>query len=392
MYEKPLNNMNPCVGFLSHWDFNLYKFRLPIMLSLIERGYKVYAICPKGDMNKLLESHGVAIVNYEINRQSLNPFVERKAIDNIYQAIKHLDLSIIHTFGAKPNIYGTFAARRAKVPVILNLVEGLGSFYTSNTLKVKLVRWVMERLYTKIFKISDGCVFVNTSDPQYMIDSNIIDTKKVNIIKSVGIDTKKNNIACYNLSKLENIRSNLNVKNKLVVLMVARAIKDKGVREFYEAASIIANKQKDVEFILIGGIDEGNHTNINKDFLLQGCVKWLDHRDDVIDIMAISDICVLPSYREGLPVTLLEACAMSKPIVATNAYGCRDVVTDTVNGFLVPIKNAQLLSEKIETLLSDKSLRMSMGAKGRELAVSEFDINIVNNKYMQYYDSFLKKL
>ena len=384
--------MNPCIGFLSHWDFNLYKFRLPIMISLIERGYKVYAICPKGDMNKLLKSHGIAVVNYEINRQSLNPFVELKTIDNIYQAIKRLDLSIIHTFGAKPNIYGTYAARRAKVPVILNLVEGLGSFYTSGSFKVKLVRWVIECLYAKTFKISDGCVFVNTSDPQYMIDSNMIDTKKVNIIKSVGIDTKKNNIACYNSSKLENIRSNLNVKHKLIVLMVARAIKDKGVGEFYEAASIITNKQKDVEFILIGGIDEGNHTNINKDFLLQGNVRWLDHRDDVIDIMAISDICVLPSYREGLPVTLLEACAMSKPIVATNTYGCRDVVTDAVNGFLVPIKDAQLLSEKIETLLRDKSLRMSMGAQGRELAVSEFDINIVNNKYMQYYDSFLRKL
>jgi N,N'-diacetylbacillosaminyl-diphospho-undecaprenol alpha-1,3-N-acetylgalactosaminyltransferase len=174
--------------------------------------------------------------------------------------------------------------------------------------------------------------------------------------------------------------------------MVARAIKDKGVREFYEAASIITNRQKDVKFILVGGIDEGNHTNINKDFLLQGCVKWLDHRDDVIDIMAISDICVLPSYREGLPVTLLEACAMSKPIVTTNTYGCRDVVVDTINGFLVPVKNSQLLSERIETLLSDKNLRASMGTKGRELAVSEFDINIVNNKYMQYYDSFLKKL
>jgi len=384
--------MNPCIGFLSHWDFNLYKFRLPIMISLIERGYKVYAICPKGDMNKLLKSHGIAVVNYEINRQSLNPFVELKTIDNIYQAIKRLDLSIIHTFGAKPNIYGTYAARRAKVPVILNLVEGLGSFYTSGSFKVKLVRWVIECLYAKTFKISDGCVFVNTSDPQYMIDNNMIDTKKVNIIKSVGIDTKKNNIACYNSSKLENIRSNLNVKHKLIVLMVARAIKDKGVGEFYEAASIITNKQKDVEFILIGGIDEGNHTNINKDFLLQGNVRWLDHRDDVIDIMAISDICVLPSYREGLPVTLLEACAMSKPIVATNTYGCRDVVTDAVNGFLVPIKDAQLLSEKIETLLRDKSLRMSMGAQGRELAVSEFDINIVNNKYMQYYDSFLRKL
>lgn len=392
MYEKPLNNMSLCVGFLSHWDFNLYKFRLPIMLSLIERGYKVYAICPKGDMNKLLESYGVAIVNYEINRQSLNPFVELKNIDNIYQAINNLNLSMIHTFGAKPNIYGTFSARRAKVPVILNLVEGLGSFYTSNTFKVRLVRWIMERLYTKIFKMSDGCVFVNTSDPQYMIDNNIIGAKKVNIIKSVGIDTKKNNIACYNFSKLDSIRSNLNVKNNLVVLMVARAIKDKGVKEFYEAASIIVNKQKDVEFILIGGTDEGNHTNINKDFLLQGCVRWLDHRDDVIDIMAISDICVLPSYREGLPMTLLEACAMSKPIVATNTYGCRDVVTDAVNGFLVPTKNAQALSEKIEMLLNDKNLRASMGTKGRELAVSEFDINIVNNKYMQYYDSFLKKL
>lgn len=377
------------IAFLSHLDLNLYLFRTPIMQELIKRGHKVYAVCPKGLKNKALEEIGCEVVNYEIDRKGLNPFSEKKSIDNIYHAIKNLKLDILHTFTAKPNIYGTFAAKKAKIPIVLNLVEGLGSFYVNDTIKNIVVRNIMERLYKKAFKMSDGCVFVNSSDPEYMQNKHIIKKEKVKIIKSVGVDTHKFSMKNYSQSKLLEIKEKLNLNDKIIVLMVARAIWDKGIKEYYEAAETLQNKYNNVEFLLVGGTDNGNHSCASEEYLNNGCVKWLGHRDDMVDITAVSDIYVLPSYREGLPATLMEACAMSKPIVTTNTFGCKDVVEDGTNGFLVPIHNSKFLAEKIEVLIKDKNLRSAMGKKALQKALNEFDVRKVVEQYMEYYEAFI---
>lgn len=376
-------------GFLSHLDANLYAFRTPIMKELIKKGHKVYAICPKGDKNQALKEIGCEVINYEIDRKSLNPFSEKKSIKNIYNAIKDLKIDILHTFTAKPNIYGTLAAKKACVPVVLNLVEGLGSFYVKDTMKNILVRNIMERLYKKAFKLSDGCVFVNTSDPEYMLKKRLIKKEKVKIIKSVGVDTKKFSMQNYSEDKLLEIRQNLKLENKIVVLMVARAIWDKGVREYYESADILKSKYKDVEFLLAGGTDEGNHSCANEEYLKTGSVNWLGQRDDIVDITAISDIYVLPSYREGLPATLMEASSMAKPIVTTDTFGCRDVVDDGENGFLVPVRDSIKLAEKIEILINDGNVRKIMGQKALAKALNEFDVRKVVEQYMEYYEKFI---
>lgn len=376
-------------AFLSHLDLNLYLFRTPIMKELLKRGYKVYAICPKGDKNQALKDIGCEIVNYEIDRKGLNPFSEKKSINNIYEAIKNLKIDILHTFTAKPNIYGSLAAKKASIPIVLNLVEGLGSFYINNNFKNIIIRNIMERLYKKAFSLSQGCVFVNTSDPEYMIKNNIIKKEKVKIIKSVGVDTTKFSMDSYSEKELLQIKEKLNLGNKIVILMVARAIWDKGIKEYYEAAKIIKAKYQSIEFLLVGGTDEGNHSCANEDFLNNGDVKWLGHRDDMVEITAICDIYVLPSYREGLPATLMEASSMSKPIVTTDTFGCKDVVDDGINGFLVPIKDSQKLAEKIEILINNKDLRIKMGKKALEKAQNEFDVNKIVNQYMEYYEKFI---
>ncbi|QOP41456.1 glycosyltransferase family 4 protein [Sulfurimonas marina] len=376
-------------AFLSHLDLNLYLFRTPIMKELLKKGHKVYAICPKGDKNKALKDIGCEVINYAIDRKGLNPFSEKKSIDNIYHAIKNLKIDVLHTFTAKPNIYGTFAAKKAGIPIVLNLVEGLGSFYINNSMKNIIVRNIMERLYKKAFKLSDGCVFVNTSDPDYMLKKHIIKKEKVKIIKSVGIDTQKFSMDNYSQAILLDIRKKLSLENKTVVLMVARAIWDKGIKEYYEAANSLKAKYSDIEFLLVGGTDEGNHSCASTEFLQNGVVKWLGHRDDIVDITAISDIYVLPSYREGLPATLMEASSMSKPLVTTNTFGCKDVVEDGMNGFLVPVRNSNILAEKIEILFKDKDLRVEMGKKALQKAQNEFDVRKIVEQYMEYYETFI---
>lgn len=373
-------------AFLSHLDLNLYLFRTPIMKELQKRGHKVYVICPKGDKNQALQECGFEVVNYEIDRKGLNPFSEKKAIDNIYHAIKDLHLDVLHTFTAKPNIYGTLAGKRAGIPIIVNLVEGLGSFYVKDTMKNIVIRTLMERLYKKAFSLSNGCIFVNSDDPAYMVQKKLISKEKVKIIKSVGVDTKKFDMALFDEEKIQNIKQKLGVENKLIVLMVARAIWDKGVREYYEVAKLLQEKYSNVKFIYVGDTDDGNQTCISREFLQNGEVLWLGHRDDIVELTAISDIYVLPSYREGLPATLMEATSMGKPIVTTDTFGCRDVVEDGKNGFLVPIRDAKSLAKKIEILIDDSNLRKTMGQMGREKALKEFDIKKVVEQYMEYYD------
>ena len=377
--------MQKRVGFLSHLDLNLYLFRTPIMQALLQKGVEVYAICPKGEYNEALRQLGCEVVNYDIERQSLNPFKEKKAIENIYKAIKDLHLDMLHTFTAKPNIYGTFAARKAGIPTVLNLVEGLGSFYVRNNLKNRVVRTIMERLYKRAFLQSDGCVFVNGDDPQYMVNHGIIEPQKVKIIKSVGVDTRKFDITNFTKEDIQKKKKELNIENRLVVMMIARAIWDKGIKEFYESAAILKKKHSNVEFVFVGDTDEGNHSCAGKSFLNDGSVKWLGHRDDIASLLAASDIFVLPSYREGLPVTLMEAASMSKPIVTTDTVGCREIVEDGLNGYLVPVRDTNTLSEKLNVLINNADLRIEMGKKGREKVEQEFAIEKVVAQYMKYY-------
>ena len=374
-------------GFLSHLDLNLYLFRLPIMEKLVLEGHEVYAICPKGDKFELFESHDIQAIEYNIQRSSLNPLKEMKAIYNIYKAINPLNLDVLHTFTAKPNIYGTIAAKCAKVPTIINLVEGLGSFYIEDSFKNRVVRTLIEKLYKLVFKFSDQVVFVNSDDPKYLQEKKVIRANKTTIIKSVGIDTNEFNPGSIKKEEVDALKSDLGVEDKIIVLMVARAIWHKGVREFYEAATLLS-KNKSVQFILLGDIDEGNPSSADKAYLGGGDVLWLGHRDDVLLLTAMSDIYVLPSYREGVPRTLLEAASMEKPIVTTDTVGCREVVSEGENGYLVPVKDSVMLAEKIAYLVKQPDKRKIMGENGRIRAIKKFDIERVVEQYMELYHKF----
>ena len=371
---------------------NLYLFRLPIMKELLKRKIKVYAICPKGDYNKLLKSNGIEVVNYTIDRKSLNPFKERQNIQNIYDAIKDLKLNLLHTFTAKPNIYGTFGGKKANIPIIVNLVEGLGSLYVRNNIKNIILRFFLEKLYKKSFTLSDKCIFVNYDDARYMVNKKIIDKNKVEVIKSVGIDTKKFDMRNFDTNFLEKYKRSLNLNRKIIVLMVARVIWDKGIKEYVEMAKILKKQYNNIEFLLIGDTDNGNPNCASEEFLKKSPIVWLGHRKDIMELTSICDIYVLPSfYKEGIPRTLLEAASMAKPIVTTDNVGCREVVIDGYNGFLVPVKDAVSLAEKVKVLIEDENLRERFGKNSRELAVKEFDVKIVVEKYLDIYEKLLRE-
>jgi len=366
------------IAFLSHLDLNLYLFRLPIMKELVKRNNEVFAICPRGEVFNEFEKYNIKAIEYKIDRSSLNVFKEIKTIQNIKDVVSKINPDILHSFMHKPNIYANLIDHKNTI----NTVTGLGSFFIHNNLKSKIIRSIIEYGYRISTKNTKKVIFQNSDDLNYFVGKKIISLEKAKLIKSSGIDTdewKIENIKC----KIENLGLKID-KNKPVVLMVARVIKDKGVEEYIKAAEILKDK---ANFLYVGEIDRGNKNAFLPDWKN---VIYLGFRKDIKELISISDIFVLPSYYgEGVPRTLLEAGALQKAIVTTFNRGCKDVVNDNINGFLVPIKDYKALAERIEILIENKDLREEFGKKIREKIIKEFSVKKVVNEYLKVYEEIL---
>jgi len=371
------------IGFLSHLDLNLYLFRLPIMKELVKRGHKVYAITPKGEVSHKFREYGIEVIDYKINRASLNPLNELKTIKDLKGKIKELNLDILHSFTHKPNIYGGFTDSKNFVQTI----TGLGSFFINDDFKSKIIKKIILNGYKFSSKKAKKVIFQNSDDLNLFVELGIIEKEKAVLVKSSGIDTsewKMENGVPEKSFDFSGDRGEWKINKKPVILMIARVIKDKGVEEYIKAAEILKNK---AEFLYVGEVDKGNKNAFLPDWKN---VKYLGFRSDIKELIEKADIVVLPSYYgEGVPRTLIEAASMGKPIVTTNNRGCKEVVDNGVNGFLVPVKDYKSLAEKIEILIDNPTLREKFGKNSRIKAVKEFDIKIIVDKYLKIYGEII---
>ncbi|CZE47014.1 N,N'-diacetylbacillosaminyl-diphospho-undecaprenol alpha-1,3-N-acetylgalactosaminyltransferase [Campylobacter geochelonis] len=366
------------IGFLSHADMSLYFFRAPIMRELAKMGHEVFAIAPKGAYTKELEKE-FNTVTYELDKASINPFKVFDNNSNLKEVLKSLNLDMLQTSAHKSNVFGTFVAKDIGIKVVLNLVEGLGSFYIDSDFKTRAICFIIERLYKKAFSKSNGCIFVNDSDPDYMISKNLIDKNKVFRIKSVGVNSAKFDNKLY---------KSLNLSDKKVVLMMGRAMWHKGVREFYEAAKLLKHR-KDCVFVFVGEGYEGNKSSANEAFLKDENVMWLGWRRDICELYKSAYMFVLPSYKEGFPITVLEAMSMSLPVVVSDCDGCVEAVKDGANGLICKMKDSADLASKIESLLDDENMAKKMGENGRNMVLEKYDEKIIVEKYIEIYKEFI---
>jgi len=366
------------------------------MIEFVKKNCAVYAITPEGKYSSKFLENGIKHISYNIRRGSLNPFLELKTILELFRILKTFKPSILHTFMAKPNIYGTIAGKLARIPIIINTITGLGSFYVENNLKSKFVRGLINLFYGLAFLFSDCVIFQNFDDLKYFYKIGLVRKAKATVIKGSGIDTKQFSPRSTQSKTLEQLRKELNLNSKIVILMIARLLKHKGVLEYCRAAQIIKfYYEGTVEFLLVGDFDKGNPFCVEKDklyyFIQNDIIKFLGRRDDIKEIIALCDVFVLPSYREGIPRTLIEAASMGKPIVTTNAVGCKEVVEHGRNGFLIPLKDSDALAEAIETLIKNKKSREKFGKHSRQKAIKEFDKNIVVEKTISLYKKLIRK-
>jgi N,N'-diacetylbacillosaminyl-diphospho-undecaprenol alpha-1,3-N-acetylgalactosaminyltransferase len=248
-----------------------------------------------------------------------------------------------------------------------------------------MIRGIITLLYRVSLRFSNVVIFQNEDDMNMFIKVRVIPESKAVLIKGSGIDTQ--------IWTPIRIRSD---KSKIRILMVSRIIKHKGVIEYIEAAKILKEKFNDkLEFILVGPVDKGNPSDLGEitDKLRSSkYITYMGERSDILDIMRQSDIFVLPSYREGLPKSGIEAAAVGLPIIATDVPGCKCLVDNGINGFLIKPRDVKDLCSKIEKLIINEDLRTSMGRNSRIKAIREFDISKVVSSHIDLYNRLLQGL
>jgi len=365
--------------------------RIDLLRLLSDR----FAIAVAGSNRLLLNRFGEAGFEYHYYplRRGVSPASDLASVLCLFRLIRRLRPHIVHTFGTKPSVWGRLAARLAGTPVIVGTLPGLGSLYVGGGPWRRLLRTVYGRLQWTCCRISDATVFQNADDARELARAGIVPSAKSVIVPGSGIRTDVFDPSRVSASERSRIRDELGVGNDtIVVMMVSRLIRSKGVVEFARAAQMLKLDREDVAFVLVGPDDQQSVERLTARELtmVRESVRWLGERSDVRVILAASDIAVLPSfYREGIPRVLLEAAAMALPIISTLSPGCKEVVQDGVNGVLVEPRNPAALTEAVERLIGDPGLRGRFGAASRSLCTSHFDLSVVAEQTESLYDRLL---
>lgn len=354
----------------SNTTWSIYNFRLGLVKRLL-KDYEVIVIAPKDKYSKRLEDLGCKYYNIFVDNKGTNPINDIKTFLQYCHIYKRIKPDISLHFTIKPNIYGNFACKLLSIPVV-NTITGLGTAFIRETFLTKIVKFLYKIALKNTFLF-----FQNKDDAELFKKNKLI--KEFDIVPGSGV-----NINEFKPIKIEK-------KDKFFrFLLIARIIKDKGIYEYVKAAKILKEKYNNVEFLLVGAVGVDNPTAISREEVLnwqtQGLIKYLGvkKKEEVRKEIAKADCVVLPSYREGMPRTLLEASSMAKPIITTNVPGCKDIVEDGINGFLCKVKDPKDLAEKMDKMLNlSQKERAEMGKKGREKVLREFDERIVIEKYME---------
>jgi len=379
--------------FFSQHDFNLYRFRLPVMRALVERGAKVWAVSPPGEYSAHFQEHGIEFVPIALDRKTFNPLKAWGTVRQLARILQDLQPDVLHTSTLRPNAYGALAGWLAKVPVIVGTVEGLGTLYTNHDPKIRLARWGVEQVTRLALRAADAVIFLNPDDREYYVSHRLCRPEQARLIVSVGVDVHAFSPDRFSLADREAMRQRWGLPSDVVVVtMVARLIAPKGVREFLQVAERLNGKAR---FVLIGEPDPGNPDSLSwediQDYIQRGVVLAPGWQKDVASWLAMTDVFVLPSYREGTPVTVLEAMAMGLPVVATDVPGCREAVVHGKTGFLVSPRDIEGLVRAIQRLIEDPELRWRMGRAGRERAVESFAVERIVEQYIELYSELLDR-
>lgn len=369
--------------FVVNVDWFFLSHRLPLALEALRKGYSVYLLSANTGKKNEIEGYGIRFIEVPFERSGKNFFHELKCISTLASYYRKLEPDIIHHVTLKAALLGSIAAKLSSTRNVINAISGLGYNFTDgrNGLLQRIIRLMMKWSFK-----SDHFYFIlqNPDDIAMMRSLNFVPDNHYRLIKGSGVDLQD-----FTFSELQE-------NEKLKLLFPARILYDKGVMELIGAANKLKGKWEGrITFILAGDCDESNkavvHQQVLEKLLIPGYIEWIGFSKDMVNQYIQSDIVVLPSYREGLPKSLIEACAIGRPVITTDVPGCRECVIDGYNGRLVPAKSVEPLANAIEELCESKVKRMMMGRNSRILAENVFSIETVIEKTFVIYDEILSK-
>lgn len=356
--------------------WNAHNFRAGLIRALVASGYEVVIATPSDEYVARVEAMGCRHVHLPMDKNGTNPVHDLGLLGRYIALMKAERPDVFLGFTAKPNVYGSLAAQLLRVPVVNN-VAGLGAVFARDG--------VLQRVVQMLYRVSlrnSACVFFQNSDDQeQFIARRIVRRTIVDRLPGSGVDLERFRYSAQSPGATTKDRP-------MRFLMVARMLWDKGVGEFVEAARTVKTRHPEAEFCILGSIEEGRSASVScrqmLDWIAEGTVKYLGASDDVRAYLATADSVVLPSYyREGVPRSLLEAAAMARPIITTDAIGCREAVEHKKNGYLVAPRDAEDLAEKMMLMISvGAKARARMGKYGRQKVSANFDEKIVIRKYL----------
>ena len=351
-------------------SWNLYNFRLGLIDALSQQGHTVILIAPEDEYSDKLRTLGYQLVTVGMDRRGINPLRDIAYLLELYNIYRSIRPDYTLHFTVKPNIYGTLAASLLGIKSI-NTVSGLGTVF----LKKGLVSWVAQLLYRSTFHLPQKVFFHNQDDYQLFIDRKLMSPGKAAVVPGSGVNVQR-----FSPSEVEDTE-------EFTFLVIARLLYDKGIVEYAEAARSLKAQGINARFQLLGARDPQHQRGISDAevdaWIEEQIVDYLGTTDDVRPYIQQADAVVLPSYREGLPRTLLEAASLEKPIVATDTPGCRHVVHDGKNGRLCRVGDAADLADKMYQIMNmSRQQRQAMGQKGRAMITERFSEEYVVARYL----------
>ena len=357
----------------------MINFRKEFIKMLVSIGHEVY--CLVSDYNRKsrekISSFGAIPLDYTLNAKGLNPFKDVIATFNLIRLFRQYRPDVVFSFFVKPVIFATIAAKIARVSRIVGMIEGLGGAFTvhksGQTKKAKIIKAIQIFLYKISLPLLDELIFLNNDDKKELIYTYNINAKSVNILGGIGVDLEK-----FSYSKVTN--------DPISFIFIGRLLTEKGIFEYLEAAKMVKDKYKDVNFYILGGFEENNPFGLKKEelrpYLNDEIVISPGYVNNIKDWITNSSVFVLPSYREGVPRSSQEAMAIGRAVITTDTVGCRETVKDGVNGFLVPPYNSDVLAQKMMYFVENPEMIIQMGIESRKIAEEKFDINKQNKKLM----------
>lgn len=368
------------VVITSNTSWYLYNFRKNTILALVEEGYRVVAVSPKDDYSQKLAELGAEYQHIDIDQGGTNPVKDVGTFLGFLGLYRKIRPDVVLNFTPKNNIYSTLAASLLGAKSVNN-IAGLGMVFINENITAKLARFLYKISQPKAHTI----FFQNNEDKELFAKHSLAPLEITDRVPGSGADLTR-----FSLSPSDD-------DGVVRFLLIARMLYDKGIGHYVEAARELKSKYGDkVEFCLLGFLDVNNPSAVSKAemsaWVEEGIVNYLGTSDNVEAEIAKVDCMVLPSfYREGVPKSLLEACAMGKPIVTTDNVGCRETVDDGINGYLCELRSTSSLVKKLELMINlSHDQRLSMGEKSRIKVENEFDEQIVINKYLQAVKSAIE--